>query len=124
MSIVNITDEADSSKTATVFADKSLKTESRFSYYLLPSGTATAAILSNSGFLHAIVCTVSAATTSLQFFNSTTAGAIGTSASAIAIFDSLTRGTLIFDAILGSGLTYRLSAADAAGVVVVYSTWN
>lgn len=123
MALVNIVDESRLERRATVFANNSLKSESRFAYVGVASGTATGSILTNGGVLHSVIIGGSAAGGKFWLFDSAgTAGAIGASASAVARLETATRGHFIFDAILGAGLQFRLSAADCDGITVVYAT--
>ena len=121
----SIADEVQDDRVAQIFSDKSVRTSQRYTYYTVPSGTATAAIATTGGVLHSVIFTSSAAGASFWLFDSAgTANDIGNSASAVARYSGIGAsngsGTHLYNAILGSGLTYRLSAAVADGITVVY----
>ena len=126
MAIVNVVDET-SFKSQRVFSNGAARGMAAFNYYALPSASATGSVATSAGVLHSIIFQSSAtAATYLWLFDcaGASAGAIGTSASAVARFDltSVTRGTYLFDAIFNGGLRYRLSGAEGCdGITVTYS---
>lgn len=115
-----IVDDVDSSKTARVTSNGSLKVEPRYFYYLVSSATATGAIYSGAGVLHSICMGASAAGGILAVFDGTTAAAIGSDLQ-IAELQLGTIHNRIYDAIFSNGLTYRLSAISTPGVTITYS---
>jgi len=117
-----VADETRDDRTAEVFADKSLRTRSEFTYYSVPSATATAAISTGGGMLHSVIFGASAAGSKFWLFDSAgTANDIGDTASAVARFEGGSgNNQFTFNSILNSGLTYRLSAAVTDGITVIY----
>lgn len=125
MALINISDEVTPSRTATVFSNKALKTVNAFTAYSVPSASGTAVIAAAACILHSVTFqTTSTAGANFWLFNcAATAGAIGNTASAVARFDDgHGRESYIFDAILGSGLTYRLSGTEGtSGITITYA---
>lgn len=123
--LANISDEVTPSRTASVFSNKSLRVMPAYTLYAVPSASASGVIASQACVLHSVTFqTTSTAGAAFWLFNcATTAGAIGNSASAVARFDDgHGRESYIFDAICGSGLTYRLSATEGtSGITITYS---
>lgn len=123
MALQIIADETNLANTAKVYSSKALRTANAFSYVFIGSATATGVIAAAAGILHSVVfCDSATATTFLQLSdNATTALAIGdVSASAIALFGTITKNTFIFNALFNSGLTYRLSGTAGAPTVITY----
>lgn len=122
----SVTDETRDSRTQQVFQSKHASVSERYTYYIVPSGTATASIFTGAGFLHAIVVQSSAAASILGIndnADSASAAAIGNTVSAVCYHSGLIRGSYTINAIINNGLNYRLSAADHnGGVILVYST--
>lgn len=125
MALQFIADETNVSRTARVFSDGALRAHKAFTVYSVPSGTATAAVTTAAAILHSVTFGASAAGAKFWLFDVSaggSAGAIGTSASAVARFEGGSHNrTHIFDAIINGGLTYRLSAADCDGITLTYS---
>ena len=124
MSLQVITDEVDSSLTAKVFTNKALKTAPVYNFTYLPSSAeATGIIAGGPCFLHSVVFQDSAtATTYLVLANSASvAGSVGSSASSVAQFGTITKNTFIFDAILSAGLTYRVTGSAIGPTTITYS---
>jgi hypothetical protein len=117
-------DESRDSRTAEVFASKSLKVEQGFTYVAISSTTATAALLTAPGRLHSVIFTSSAAGSYFTLYDSSsTAAAIGTvTANAFAFTGNGPTYSRVFDVILTSGLTYRLSGGDGGGIILTYTT--
>ena len=127
MAIVNIVSQTDSSKIAGVWGNGSLRTQYGFNYFAVPSASGTGVVMSVPGVLHSVVIgnSATAGTMFWLFDSASVAGVIGVSASAVGRYDLTTIGrrTDIFDAILGSGLTYRLSGAEGCdNLVITYTT--
>ena len=119
-----IVDEVDSSLTAKVFNNKALKVAPMYNFTYLPtSAEATGIIAAGPCFLHSVVFQDSAtATTYLVLANSASvAGSVGSSASAVACFGTITKNTFIFDAILSAGLTYRVTGSAIGPTTITYS---
>lgn len=119
-------DESNPDRSAKVYNNKALRVTNSYSYYSVPSGTATGAISTTGGILHSVTFGASAAGAKFWLFDVSgggSAGDIGASASAVARFEGGSHNrTHIFDAIFSGGLTYRLSAQVADGITVVYTT--
>lgn len=122
MPLFQLSDETRTNRTAEVFATKGLRTEGRYKAYIVPSGTATAAVFAGTGVLHAVSFGASAAGSKFWLFDSNgSAGDIGVSASAVARFEAGSHNrTHILDAIINGGLNYRLSAIATDGIVLTY----
>lgn|SRR3990167_4732579 len=124
MSLQVITDEVDSSLTTKVFNNKALKVAHVYNFLSLPgSAETTGVIAAGPCFLHSVIFQDSAtATTYLVLANSATvAGSVGSSASAVATFGTITKNTFIFDAILSAGLTYRVTGSAIGPTTITYS---
>ena len=117
---------------AYVFSNRSLKVSQAYSYFAVPSASGTGTVFSGAGILHSISFqgTATAGTVFWLFdCDGATAGAIGTSASAVAryFFPGASVPTpggngAILNAIIGGGLRYRLSAAEGLdGITITYS---
>lgn len=121
-----IVDETYQDRSAKVFSSRALKVSEAYSYYTVPSGTATGVIAAGPGILHSVVFTQSATAGALLHLtdSATVALTVGdNSASAIGKeFEPLAaRNTYLFDAIFNSGLCYRLSAQNCGGIIITYS---
>jgi hypothetical protein len=123
MAIQLIADETYPDRTAKVYSSKALRVSEAYNYYSVPSATATGAILTSAGILHSVIFGSSAAGTKFWLFDSAgTANDIGNSASAVARFEGgAASKQVIFNALLNSGLCYRLSAISQDGITIVYS---
>lgn len=126
MAIFNIANES-LTNIATVFSNRALKVAQAYSYFAVPSASATGVVLSTSGILHAINFQ-NTATAACMFWifdcAGPTAGAIGVSASAVARYDltSIPKHTDIYNCIINGGLTYRLSGTEGTdGILITYS---
>jgi len=121
---VFITDEVDTAQTVDVLPGGALEVAPIYSYYLVPSGTATAQIYAGNAYLHSVNVTNTAAKGLFCVSATVSAAAVadcaGSTASAVAIADLTTRGSYIFDCYVAGGLAYRLSGIDCLGVTVSY----
>ena len=121
-----VVDETNDSSTAKVFSNKSLRAAPAYSYVFIPSATATGAIVAQgAGIVHSVVfCDSATATTYFILSDNSTGSAVaevGLSASAIAVFGTITKNTFILDAIFNQGLYYRTTATALGPTIVTYS---
>jgi len=119
-----VVDENDDSRTAKVFSNRAVKVVPAYSYFFIPnSAAATGVILAAAGVLHSVVFQDSATATTYLVLsdNATTVGEVGNSASAVAQFGTITKNTFILDALLNSGLTYRVTGSAIGPTVITYA---
>lgn len=124
MALQNIADEAYSDRTAKVFTNKALKVAPVYNYLYLPGSAATTGVIAAGPcILHSIVFQDSATATTYLVLsdNATTVGEVGNSASAVAQFGTITKNSFIIDAILNSGLTYRVTGSAIGPTLITYS---
>jgi hypothetical protein len=123
MSIFQVSDES-VGNIASVLSNKGLKVSQAYSYVFLASGAATGNIAPSPGILHAVIFQDSAtATTYLGLYDmSDTASAqvLGNSASAIAVFGTITKNTFPMNVIFNK-LNYRVSGSAIGPTTIVYS---
>lgn len=122
--LINIADETYVNRTARVFSNKSLRTAPVYNYLYLPGSAATTGVIAAGPcILHTVQFQDSAtATTYLVLSDSAdTVGTVGNSACAVAQFGTITKNSFIFDAILGSGLTYRVTGSAIGPTLITYS---
>lgn len=121
-----IVDETYPDRSTKVYSNKAMRSTHAFSYYMIPSGTATGVIAAAPGILHSVVFTQSATAGALLGLTDSATVALGigdNSASAIAVGLEPVAGrtTMLFDVIFNSGLCYRLSAQNCGGAIVTYT---
>ena len=123
MAIFNIANES-MTNIAYVYSNLAIKTTSPYNFLYLPgSAEATGVISSLPCILHSVQFQDSAtATTYLVLANSASvAGSVGNSASAVAIFGTITKNTFPMNVALSAGLTYRVTGSAIGPTLITYS---
>ena len=124
MALQTIVDEVYSDRSAKVLTNKALKVAPVYNYFYLPGSAATTGVIAAGPcVLHSVVFQDSATATTYLVLsdNPTTVGEIGNSASAVAQFGTITKNSFIFDAILNSGLSYRVTGSAIGPTLITYS---
>lgn len=119
-----IVDEGFNERSAKVFSSRALKTAPVYNYFYLPGSAATTGVIAAGPcILHTVMFQDSATATTYLVLsdNAASVGTVGDSASAVAQFGTITKNTFIFDAILNSGLTYRVTGSAIGPTLITYS---
>lgn len=121
MAIFNISNDT-GSNIAYVHSNGSLKAAPVYSFLYIPnSATATGAVTTSPCILHSVMFQDSAtATTYLVLSNAAIPGGVGDSASCVAQFGTITKGTYPLNVAL-SALSYRVTGSAIGPTCIVYS---
>jgi len=116
-----IADEVNDSRTVDVLPSGALEIAPQYSYSYINSGTGSGMIASAPAILHGVTVTVTAAP-GLIYVGDVLTGTVTneTSANKVAHIDLCARGTYLFDVYCASGIGYRLTGLDCAGITVAY----
>ena len=132
MAKVFITDEVNDSYTADVLPSGALKTAGQYTKCFVNSGTGSGCLVTGSCILHSVVVAASAnlgylylgtgLSDAVMGIAATCVTALGSliSANRVAKIDLAARGTYIFDSIVDTALSYRLTGLDCDGITVNY----
>lgn len=123
MAILQISNEAQTN-IAYVFSNRSLRTSTAFNYFYLPGSAATTGVIASGPcILHSVMFQDSATATTYLVLsdNPAAVGTVGDSASAVAQFGTITKNTFNFNAIIGTGLSYRVTGSAIGPTLITYS---
>ena len=120
---VMLADEVNNSYVQDVLPGGAAEVVALYTYKCLNSGTATGTVYAGACILHTVSITNTAAAGSVLLLGDCAeASTLSTqlSASAVARIDNGARATYLFDALVGTGLQYRLSGIDCNGITITY----
>jgi len=120
---VMLADEMNNSYTQDILQSGAAEVTQLYQYKFIASGTASGTVYGGSCVLHSVSITNTAAAASLLMLGDCAEASTlstQTTTSAVAIINPGGRATYLFDALIGTGLQYRLSGLDCQGITITY----
>jgi len=120
---VMLADEVNNSYVQDVLVSGAAEVVPIYSYKFIASGTASGSVYEGACILHTVSVTNTAAAASFFMLGDTLEAStlsIAGATSAVAIINPVARGSYLYDALIGTGLQYRLSGLDCQGITVTY----